>query len=254
MRIRRRYFEDTKGQPQLQKTVALAVFLKSKLGRSSIITNYTPNKVRTLTGVCQKTFLRYLPLMIELKLVSFAGKNNEHLVINRLSSKTKCRNIDIAKFCYKSFTEVYRSLRAFIVLLLQSRKDYIKRTLQAAQDPKKGENFNAARKEVKRLVKCGILKSTHQKYTEFGISYKRMAKETGNCARTCENLVKYAMKKRWVKKTVNIVQTFMKGVGYRDIPGYDFTTSDNAYKLAANTYGLMPSVALSLANNVHGIF
>ena len=252
MRIRRRYLEDTKGQPQLQKAMALAVFLKSKLGRSSIITHYSPNKVRTLTGVCQKTFLRYLPLMIDLNLVSFAGRNNEHLIISRLSSKTKRRNIDIAKFCYKSFTEVYRSLRAFIVLLLQYRKDYIKRTLQAAQDPKKGSDFDAARKEVKRLVKCGVLRSIHQKYTEFGISYKRMTKETGNCERTCENIVKYAMKKRWVKKTVNVVQTFMKGVGCRDIPGYDFTTRNNGYRLAANTYRLMPSVALSLANNVHG--
>lgn len=252
MKIRRRYFSDVKGNPQLQKAVSLAVYLKSKLGRSSTITNYTPNKVRTITGVCQKTFLRYLPLMVEMGLVSFAGRHNEHLVINRLSSKTKCRNIDIAKFCFKSFTDVYRSLRAFIVLLLQARKDYIKRTLQAAQDPKKEEDFNAARKEVKRLVKCGILKSIHQKYTELGISFKRMAKETGNCPRTCENIVKYAMKKRWVKKTVNIVQTFMRGVGYRDIPGYDFTTRNNAYKLAANTYRLMPSVALSLANNVHG--
>lgn len=254
MKIRRRYFSDVRGNPQQQKAVSLALYLKSKLGRSSTITNYTPNKVRTMTGVCQKTFLRYLPLMVEMELVSFAGRHNEHLVINRLSSKTKMRNIDVAKFCYKSFTEVYRSLRAFIVLLIQSRKDYIKRTLQAAHAPKHSDDCKAARREVKRLVRNGTLKDVNEKYNEYGTSYKRMAKETGNCERTTENIIKYAIKKRWVKKTVNIIQTFMRGVMFTDVPGYDFTTKNNGYELKANMYRLMPSIARSLTNNCAGSY
>lgn len=252
MKIRRRYFSEVKGSPQLQKAVSLALYLKSRLGRSSMITNYTPNKVRTMTGVCQKTFLRYLPLMIEMKLVSFEGRNGEHLVINRLSSKTRIRNIDVTKFCYKSFSEVYRSLRAFLVLLIQSRKDYIKRTLQAAHNPKQSDDCKAARRKVKCLVRNGVLNDANEKYKEYGISYKRMAKETGNCERTAENIVKYAMKKRWVKKTVNIIQTFMRGVMFNDIPGYDFTTKNNGYELRANEYRLMPSVARALTNNCDG--
>lgn len=229
---------DIVGSPRRQKSVALAIIMKKTLPDHSTILNYNPNKVQRLTGINQNTFRKYLPLMVEMGLVRFDGINGEHLVVCCLHSKDKKRNIDIHRFSFRSFAEVYNSLRAFLALLIQQRKEYVRRTLQIARDPQKGDDFTAARKAVKRLVRRGVLKSVNESVREWGISLKRIAKETGNCVRTAERIVSYACRKKWWSKTRNYEWVIMRGVNRRFVPGFTFTTWNYGFVVHPNTYRL----------------
>lgn len=242
MQIRRRTINECKGEPRLQKALAFAIYLKFKLGRSSFMESYSINKIHNLTRISATTIKKYLPILIENGWVSFCGKQNQHLVVSNLSSHTKGRNIKIDRFCFDSFSEVYHSLRAFLALLIQSHKDFIKRTIQIATNPKVGENCKAARKLMKRLVKQGIIKSMYGTYKEYGLSLKRIAKEVGNCVRTTQRIMQYAISKNWVRKENHIEEIHSPKVFYMPIDGYTFTTKNNIYKVHANTYTL--SVAI----------
>ena len=246
MQIRRLTLNTIKGNPRYQKAVAMAICIKNATGRSSIVLNYNPNKIQQLTKISPNTFKKYLPIMIELDLVKFVGKDNQHLVIRRMHSKQEKRNIDIHRFCFKSFTEIYRSLRAFLVLLVQHRKDYIQRILQIAQHPRKGQDCKAARKTVRNLVRKGVLRSPQDEYKELGISYDHFAKETGNCARTCQRIVAYALKKRWWRKKHHFEWIYMPGVNYRYVDGCTFTLANYGCVVRANTYTLSRGICGSL--------
>ena len=248
MRIRRRTINECKGQPRLQKALALALFLKSKLGRSSTMRDYSVNKVHTLTGVSATTIRKYMPVLMERGWVSFCGRNGQHLVVGRLCSHTDGRNVCIDRFCFDSFQEVYRSLRSFLVLIMQSRKDFVRRTIQIATDPKKGQDCKAARKLVKRLVRQGVLRDAYSAYKEYGLGLKRIARETGNCVRTAQRVMKYAIDRRWVTKKRHFERVFAPNVNFLRVDGYLFSTKDHIYRVKANTYELAPSVARELSH------
>jgi hypothetical protein len=239
---------EMKGRPMLQKALAFAVFLKFKLGRSSMMRNYSINKIHTLTGISATTINKYMPVLIENGWVRFDGKNQQHLIVCKLASHADNRNICIDKFCYDSYKDVYRSLRAFLALIIQSHKDFIKRTIQIATDPQKGQNCKAARKLVKRLVRQGILRDVYSTYKEYGLSLKRIAKETGNCVRTAYNTMKYAISKGWTEKQHHFEQVFAPKIHYMCIDGYTFATRNNLYKVYANTYELNKGVASDISH------
>ena len=250
MQVRRKIMNQIKGQPRLQKALALALFLKWKFGRSSCMQNYTINKIHSLTGVSATTLKKYLPILKEMGWVHFEGKNNQHIVITKLCSHNEERNIKVNKFCHKTFKDTYYSLRAFLALIIQSHKDFIKRTLQRVSDPKGAKEYRCARKLVKRLVRQGVLCDRYDKYKEYGLSLKRIAKETGNCIRTAFNTMQYAIKHGWTTKKHNFEQTCAPKIYFMNVHGYTFATKNNLYKVYANTYTLNKGVSgdLGLVN------
>lgn len=188
-----------------------------------------------------------MPILKEHGWVKLEGKNKQHLVVCKLCSHTNNRNIRVDMFCYDSFTEVYRSLRAFLALIIQSHKDFIKRTIQIATNPKRGQNFMAARKLVKRLVRQGVLNTPYDTYKEYGLSLKRIAKETGNCIRTAQRIMQYAQKKKWCKVKHHPKQVYSPKIYFREIEGYMFSTKNNLYRVYANTYTLNRRVAMAVS-------
>lgn len=229
---------ECKGQPRLQKVVAIAIFLKYKLGQSSIMRNYSVNKIHTLTKISATTIKKYLPILKQCGFVDFCGKNNQHLIVTKLCSHTKGRNVKIDNFCFDSYKDVYKSLRAYLALIIQSHKDFVKRTIQIAANPKNWNEFIAARKYMKRLVKQGVLCGLHDEYREYGLSFKRIAIETGNCARTAQRIMNYAINKGWVSKKRNFKKIFMPKINRRQSDIFTFSTLNNIYIVYANTYEL----------------
>jgi hypothetical protein len=236
---------ECKGQPKLQKALAIAVLLKQRLGRSSMMRNYSINKIHTLTKISATTINKYMPILIENGWVSFCGKNNQHLIVSKLCSHTDGRNICVDKFCFESFADVYRSLRAFLALIIQSHKDFIKRTIQIATDPKRGQNFKGARKLVKRLVRQGLLRSIYDAYKEYGLGYKRIAEETGNCIRTAQRIMQYAVRKRWTKKQSHYERVYAPNYFSDD---YTYHKDKFMYIVHANTYELSKAVSSSISH------
>lgn len=247
MKVRRRYMNDVKGSTMQQKALAMAVYLKHRIDRrDSTLYNFSPNKIKTITGIAPKTLMRYLPTMLSCGYAAFTGKNREHLLIKRLSSHSDYGNIDISNFRFDSFSEVYNSLRAYIFLMLQARKDYVRRILQAVKNPPKGADYKEIRRKVKVLVNRGIIRNAQQEYREFGLSFKRIAKEIGICTRTAENVVNFAVKKAWVKKERHVSQFFFPKVNRYPVKGCTFSTRNNVYVVRANSYALSRSTAVGL--------
>ena len=234
MKVRRRILNEVKGQPMQQKALAFAVFIKFKVGRDSIVKDFSINKIRKITGISATTINKYLPILLQNGWASICGSTKKHLVINRLASSTNNRNVCIDRFCFNSFKDVYNSIRSFLAILIQARKDFIKRTIQIATNPKVGENCKAARKTMKRLVREGIIRDGE--YKEYGLSYKRIAFELGNCAKTAFRVMQYAINKKLVVKRNNYEQVYAPNVFYRNIIGYTFATKNNLYCVHANTY------------------
>ena len=243
--LSRRIINDIKGEQRKQKAVAIALCLKHSIGRDSCIHDYNPNKIHSFIGISPNTFKTYLPLMVEMGLVHFDGKNKEHLVISSLHSKRRNRNIDIHRFSFKTFKAVYDSLRAFIMLLIQKRKDFVKRTLQLANNPHPGDDCKKARIKVRCLVRQGILRKTI--WDEKGISYRKIANEIGCCIRTAQDVVKYAIKQRWCRKTTHFDYYYMKGVNHREVNGYTFTTRNYGFLISANTYSISNGIKKCLS-------
>lgn len=248
MRLRRSFIHQAKGDPVTQKALAVAIRIKSCIERDSTVYDYSINKVHTLTGISAKTLNRYLPILEDMGIVRYSGKYNQHLVICNMVSHSAPRNICIDKFDFSSFRSVYNSLRAFLAIAIQHRKDFIRRTIQTIADPKDFKEFQSARRTMKRLVKKGIA-CFGQAFKENGISYKRIAKETGNCVRTAEKIVDFAVSHGWMDKIKNYKLWFIPSVNSREVEGFTFTTRRYGYVVYSNSYELSPSVSYDLGHS-----
>ena len=250
MKIRRRFINEIAGEVRPQKVLSAAIALKKALGPKSEIRDWNYNKITKLIRISPNTFKKLLPELVNAGFVKFRGKNNRILVVCKLYSSTADRNVSIDFFDFGkkgtvSYKEVYRSLRAFLAMYLQHKKNFIKRTIQSCKRPKGLSEFKAARRKVKRLMNGGVLKSMQDAYKEWGISYKKIAEQTGNCVRTAQGIVKYAIAHRWMKKKVRVVRKFIPYVDYAPVKGYSFTTAHFGYILKANTYKLAPKVEIA---------
>ena len=99
---------------------------------------------------------------------------------------------------------------------------------------------------MKRLVRQGVLRSIYGAYKELGVSLKRIAKEIGNCVRTAQNTMRYAISKGWTTKQHHCEQVYAPSVYYKYIHGYTFSTKNNLYRILANTYTLSGGIAADL--------
>lgn len=238
MEISRIFINEVTGDMQNIKTLGLAVYLKFIL-QNSMFKHFSMNKLADHSKVSYKTLRKYLPLLEEKKLIHYEGRGkNTILVINRLSSHFEKRNFTIDILKKDSFKETVKSLRAFIVMRLQAKKDYIRQLLQIYHNPRKCDNFKAVRRKVRRLVKAGVLKDPWQKYVEKGLGLRKVAKEVGCCVVTALKTVNYAIGNGWLSREHHYEQVYAKGVNYLEIYGYTFTTKNNMYIVHANTYTL----------------
>lgn len=247
MQLKRRFFHECIGNPRIQKAVSIAILLKIHLGRISTMHNWSVNKIHELTGISATTIKKYMPLMKSLGLVHIEGRNNEHLVVKKLSSKRQGRNIDISKFDFSSFKDIYNCLRAFLALAIQARKEFVRRALHASHNPSSSGGLKRARSKLRRLVKNGVISGMDAKFEDHGISHARIARETGNCLRTAHSIIEFAIKKRWWKKEKHELRVLLSGIAFRDTGGlFTYTTKNYLVVSLANTYTLTKSIYNSI--------
>lgn len=245
MKLRRRTLGEVKGKPKLQKALAIAILVKSRLDRTQTIRNYTIKKITELTGISSATIRKYMPIMKRMGLVMLCGKKNQHMVFKALESKTKNRNINISEFKIDCLQNTMRSIQAYIAISIQVKKEHIKRTIQISRNPSTLSEYKAAKEEVKRLVRSGCLSNDCQDYAEWGISYKRFAKELGVSIKTAFNVIAFAVKNGWLQKHKNVTQIFAPKTNYRNVEGYTFATKNNLYIVKANSYTLCECIIIN---------
>lgn len=232
--IRRNIFYCIYNDKNIVKALALAVFVKHRV-KSSTITNFTIDKLHKLTNLHSTTIKKRLKTLNELGLISRSGNNNEHLVFNSISSHNKFRNIDISKAIFDTIKDVEKSLLTFIVVEIQKRKNFVKQILNTASNSKSYKELKSARR------KCRVF-GLRGEYKEYGISYKKIAKEMCVSVAKAVNIIKFAVENQFLNKEHNQTQVFCLGIGiaskYGVNVGGTFCTNNNIYKIYANTYSL----------------
>ena len=219
MYIRRNIFHSVRGNANLIKALALAIYIKKHIV-SSTITNYSLNKVRNKTGLAYSSIRKRIETLKQLGFIRFGGKNNEHLTIVCLSSKCNRRNIDLSKCVFDSVKDIEKSLTALFIVEIQKHKDFAKHTIQLAHNPKLSEH-----KAMKRAKKICNRYGWGKEFNEYGISYKTIAKKLGVCLQKAFEIVKFAIANNMIVKQRN--------------QDYTFVTKNNAYKVYANSYSVV---------------
>lgn len=237
MHIRRTTLLQIIGDKAAQKAVSLLLLLKSRLGKTSSIKNASLNKIAGISGCHPNTIKRYLSLWVEMELVEWQGKNKDILVVKKLHSKNKKKNVCIEKLDYSTFKDLLHTMRALLFLVLQSHKSFIKRLIRVATNPKRGEDFKRARKLSESYA---VRENGELKYKEHGFSFKKISEKLGYCTKTAQKIVKTAINRHWCNKTRNYERQLLPNVCGMYVEGYTFTTRNYGYRVYANTYELSP--------------
>lgn len=244
MKIRRKFISEVRGDKTIQKCLASVILLKHRI-KSSRIHQYSLNKLRKVLGISHKTAKKYEQVLLEKKYIHFEGNmKNRTMVINRITSHTSNRNINIESMDYSSFKTVYKSLQVYIFIKILYNKEFMQHLLQARHNPKSDEQRRIATRKVKDLVKQGKLDGVDVQYKEYGLSLKRIAKEIGCCIRTVQRVINFAVMKQWVERQHNYEWIYAPHVNYMDLSdcGYTFTTRHKICIVHPNTYKLDPSI------------
>ena len=246
MYIKQKLLDKCRGNKDDQKIVALAIYLKSIINKSRL-KRYNLHRLCSVTRVPYNTLKNYMPILENNKFIHFEGSGkNKILVLNSLSSRNIKGNIDISFFDFSSYKHVISSLRSFIIIRVQLRKEFIKYVLKENRSPKPNTDYKAVKKMVKKMVRNGVLNSPNQVYEEYGISIERLKKELGCSDVTVIKTIKFAENHGWIIKHRHYVQTYANGVNYYVPENFTFATKNNLYVVLPNTYSIPPALLSSM--------
>lgn len=224
------------GNKELLKAIAMFLLIRKRLG-SNILKNYSINKLVNLLGAHARTIKNRMHVLAQYGLVTIVGKT---LMLCSVVSKHAKRNIKLGerKMEYSSLKSVEYSLQAILVAVVQSRKDFAKRTIRNAHGASHDFNVVKAARDAARKFGYGF------EYKENGLSYKTIARRLGVSIKTAVEIVKFAVKRTILKKTTNSIATYMQSVCGMEVYGYTFTTRNYGYKVLANSYSVAPCLAV----------
>lgn len=232
--IRRNIFMGIGLDKTLVKALALAVFIKTRFA-SSCVRNFSYRKLRALTGLHDTTLKKRIAKLEEYGLITRVGRNNEHLVVSSIASHNNRRNVDISRIEVETIKEIENSILAMVVVEMQKRKDFVKHILNCVANPKDTREYKRSRRICRDYGYQG-------EYKEYGISYKRIAKEMGVCLQKAIRIVKYALTNDFLNVEHRQAQIRIQGAIFLDkyFEGgyYTFCTKNNAYRIYANVYSL----------------
>ena len=224
------------GNKELLKAIAMFLLIRKRLG-SNILKDYSINKLVNLLGAHACTIKKRMHVLAQYGLVTIVGKT---LMLRSVVSKHAKRNVKLGerKMEYSSLKSVEYSLQAILVVVVQSRKDFAKRTIRNAHGASHDFNVIKAARDAARKFGYGFA------CKENGLSYKTIARRLGVSVKTAVEIVKFAVKRTILKKTTHSIATYMQSVCGMEVYGYTFTTRNYGYKVLANSYSVAPCLAV----------
>lgn len=222
-----------KGNAEVTKALALLLWVKDRYV-SSTINNFSYNRLHNLTGLHLNTIRKRIKTLKSLKLVRF---EHNHLVFCTISSKSKYLSYDYKEIKCDTIMDFEKYLCSLQVVEIQRRKDFVKQTLQSLHAPDTLQEYRNAKRICRRYGYQG-------EYKEFGLSYKRIAKELGVSLQKAFDIVKFAVEKQILAKFKHQSQTYIRNakfiVGkFLDDFNFTFCTKNNVYLVFANTYSVL---------------
>lgn len=217
---------------RLVKAMSLAIFVKNHIV-SSTINNYTVDKIHRITSLHSSTIKKRLNTLKQMGLIRFVGKNKEHMVFESITSSSEHRNVYAELVMFDNIKDIEKALYALLVIEIQKTKDFVKHTIQLANNPSTLDEHKSAKKICNRY-------GYGNEYKEYGISYKYIAKRLGVCLQKAFNVVKFAIERGFLNKFNRQKQEFSYRIGctskYEENKNYTFCTLNNKYTILANVY------------------
>ena len=229
------------GNLLLVKAIAMAIFVKNHL-RDSRVQDYTPNRLRDFIGQHQRplhhtTVKKYVDVLLRADLARMEGKD---LIFGSLSDRRGKFNLSLGNTSRLTIAELENELLAAQVVLIVKRKEFAKRLIERATNPKRTrdgyQDFKQARQ---KCFKYGYTRKFH----DHGLSYKTIARRLGVSLQKAEEVIRYATTHGLLVKHTHQEQFFAYGIGgaakYADSSRHSaFCTKNNVYIVYANTYSL----------------
>lgn len=218
------------------KAIALSVYIKNHT-TSSLVKNWSINKVVSLTGMGASTIKKRLQTLRNLDLIEEVGS---HLLFKRLKSGCNRKNIDITSLLSNRVKDIEKSLWAFLIVLIQRQKDYVNLKLQRVHKAR-------TLKEVKDAVHESKFYGWHSRFVDNGLSYIGIARKLGVCLKTAFEIVRYGIAKGFFRKVSHFFCFGTKGAGnLKEIPdNFTFISKKgNLYDVKANSYILCSKFSL----------
>lgn len=213
----------------------MAIYVKQNT-TSSLVKDWSINKLRQITGLSSTTIKKRLPLLYQQGFITCQGRNNEHLLFVNLKSSCNRNNIDIANIQSDSVKDIEKSLMALLVVLIQKQKEYARLQLQHASDGKTVAEIKHGMRERKRY-------GWHPRFVDNGLSYARIAKRLGVSLRKAFDTVAFGLKCGFFTKMSHFIKLNVKGASnLSEVPqGFTFISKRGyLFKVYANTYFLSP--------------
>lgn len=220
------------GNKKLLKAIAMLLLVRKKTKGKDCFRKFRYSHISKITGMHSNTIKERLHTLIEYGLACFDG---ETLMFRSITSRHTKRNIRLsdAKFSYKSIKDVEHSLFSLLIVILQNRKEFCKRTIRNAHDGKDVKSVKTARLQSRKY-------GYGNEYVERGLSYRTIARKLGVCIKTAVETVKFGIKKGFFSKETHFLPTFMPNVNFMEVFGYTFTTKNYGFVVIANTYTVAP--------------
>lgn len=237
--IRRKYLYEVHDGYMPLGLLAFAILLRVKLGDHSCIGHFSINRIVRITGCSWATCDKYIRQMLSR---GFATMDGETLLLRRLSSGTRHRNVPLASLDFRNLHKAKYSLRSLMFMLKQNRLDMVERSIRIANNPKRHpssgtmDDFKAAKAFCKKYAKPEP--NGRFVYYDFGIAYRTIAKAMACSKTTAVEVIKFAIRHRWLSKFTSEERVKMEGVGKQPVEGYTFTTANEGVKVYANSYEL----------------
>lgn len=207
------------------KAIALMLQYHARTNNNTL-QKYSINKISQICGMHYTTAKKRVSTLLQ---YGVAKIENGNLVFLSVKSKHKNRNAHIPELNFSDIAITEKTLYALLICTLQSKKDFCKSTILRSKNPRSVKEY----KDSKALLRKYGYSS---EYIEKGLSYKAIACKLGVCIKTAFEFVKWAAKFGFLSIIRQFHSVFLPCVGYRDIPGYTFTTSNHGYIIEANRY------------------
>lgn len=230
--------ESMRGNLLLTKAVAMSIYVKNRT-RDSRVKDYSLNRLRQFTHLHHNTVRKYVDELVLWGLVRMEGSD---MVFGPLGNRHG-KNISIGPTAGLTIKQLTNQLLAAQVVLIVKRKEYARRLIDEATDPKQSrskEEFARFKKARKKRLKYGYTRP----FVDNGLSYKGIARRLGISVQKAEEVIRYATTHGLLVKHGRQQQHRVDGIGfaakYVDEGGSNmtFSTKDNVYIILANVYSL----------------
>lgn len=241
MQLKRSILYWAKGNKSRIEALAFLVMLK-KYSSQSTINRFSVNKISTITGCSWATCKKYIRILIDLNIVGYSNEDRI-LVLKRLSSGTKHRNIPVDGLDFRKLKYAKDSVRHLIHMLSLSAKRFIRESIRTVTNPKKWpskkqkDDYDKAVKFCKKFSERNAETGKYE-YNDYGMSYKTIAKNFGVSEMTAFRIIKSGVKKHLFKKYNHYNWEHCDGTSQHCYDYFTFVWEGYGCTVTANTYEL----------------